>query len=122
MEFSKGKYQVLHLGRNNPRHQSRAGDQLAGKELSRKGLGVARGQQAQYQSAQAAAHAAANANSILSYIRKSICSRSRKVIVPLYSALVKLRLECCIQFWAHQCKTNIKLERVQGRATEMIKG
>lgn len=37
VKFSKGKWQVLHLGRNNPKHQYMLG---ADKKLGRKGAGV----------------------------------------------------------------------------------
>ncbi|KAK4810790.1 hypothetical protein QYF61_008762 [Mycteria americana] len=60
MQFTKGKCQVLHLGRNNPRHQ---------------------------------------------YM------------------LVRPHLEYCVQFWAPQYKRHMDiLEKVQQRATKMIKG
>jgi len=45
------------------------------------------------------------------------------MVLLLCSALVRANLECWIQFWAHQYKRDMNtLERVQQRATKIIKG
>ena len=93
----------------------------AGVELWGEGPGCPFGEQVGHE--QQCALVAKKANGVLGYIKKSVANRLRKVILPPYSAPVRLHLDYCVQLCDPQFKQDRNLlERVQWRATNTTKG
>ncbi|GAB0207424.1 mitochondrial enolase superfamily member 1 [Grus japonensis] len=122
MKFNKAKCKVLHVGQgaipSTTIGWARNGWKAA---LRRRTWGVLIDEKLNM--SQQCALAAQTANRVLGCIKRSVTSRSREVILPLYSALVRPHLECCIQLWGPLHKKDMELlERVQRRATKLIRG
>lgn len=66
--------------------------------------------------------AAQKSNHILGFIKRSMTSRSSKMIFPLFSALVRSHPQHCAQLWDLLHKNVVMLEQVQERSLEMIRG
>ncbi|PKU43473.1 rna-directed dna polymerase from mobile element jockey-like [Limosa lapponica baueri] len=117
MKFNQAKCKVLHLGHGNPRHKYRLGREWLESSAEEKDLGVFVDEKLnmswQY------VLAAQKANRILGYIKRSMASWSQEVILPFCSG----ENPPGVQLWSPQHRKDMDLlERVQRRATKMIRG
>ncbi|CAM5106410.1 unnamed protein product [Eretmochelys imbricata] len=121
MKLNVDKCKVMHTGKNNPNDTySTMGANLATTNQE-KDLGVIVGSSLKT-STQCAA-AVKKANGMLGIIKKGIESKMENILLPLYKSMVHPHLEYCIQMWSPHLKKDIlALEKVQKRATKMIRG
>ncbi|KAJ7419876.1 hypothetical protein BTVI_23631 [Pitangus sulphuratus] len=121
VKFNKGKCRVLQLRRNNSRCQHGLGTDLLETSSVDKDLGILVHHKLSV--SQQCSLVAKKDNGVLECIGKIITSRSKEVIQPFYSALVRPHLECYVPFWAPQYKRDLELlEQVRWKVTKVIKG
>ncbi|GAB0180895.1 hypothetical protein GRJ2_000554800 [Grus japonensis] len=107
IKFNKTKSKVPHVGQGSPKHSYGLDGEWIESSPEEKDLGVLVDEKLNM--SQQCVLAAQKANCVLGCIKRSVTSRSRKGILPLYSTLVRPHLEYCVQLWGPQYKKDIEL-------------
>lgn len=106
------------LGKEEPPAMIQAGNCLPGGSSAGKALGAVVG--SELTTGQQHAIAVKKTNNILGCINRSTASAWSKVIIPLYSALLRSQLIDCVWFWAPQYGKDLaKVEPLQQWATSL---
>ncbi|CAM4639967.1 unnamed protein product [Lepidochelys kempii] len=121
MKFNVDKCKVMHIGKHNPNYTyTMMGSKLAVTTQERD-LGVI--VNCSLKPSTQCAAAVKKANGMLGIIKKGIDNRTENIIFPLYKSMVRPHLEYCVQMWSpHLKKDLLELEKVQKRATKIIRG
>lgn len=119
MKFNVDKCSVIHLGNHNLNGSYNIGDKQLKTSSCERDLGVILDSSLKF--SEHCSQVVKQANSTLGLIRRNIKCKSKDVIVKLYKALVRPKLDYCVQAWRPHLKKDIySLEQVQRRATRMI--
>jgi len=94
MKFNKAKCKVLHVDQVNPKQKYRLGREWIESSPEEKVLGVLADERLNV--TWQCMLVAQKANHILACMKRSMASRSREVILPLCSALMRPQLESCV--------------------------
>ena len=121
MLFNFGKCKCPHTGPGNTGMNYEMGGTILSKTVKEKDLGIT--MNANMKVSEQCRIAASKGNQVLGMIRRNITYKEKRLIIPLYKAIVSPHLEYCIQAWSPYLKKDIDmLEKIQRRATKLIPG
>ena len=119
MSFNTDKCSIIHLGNKNLKHRYSLCGSVLRDSTKERDLGIIVDSSMKF--SEQCNSAIKNANSTLGLFRRTIKCKSQNIITKLYKALVRPKLEYCVQAWRPFLKTDIEnIEKVQRRATKMI--
>ncbi|CAM5134922.1 unnamed protein product [Natator depressus] len=121
MKFNVDKFKVMHIGKRNPNYTYTVMGSKLAVTTQERDLGVI--VDSSLKSSTQCAAAVKKVNRMLGIIKKGIDNKTENIILPLYKSMVRPHLEYCVQMWLPHLKKDIlELEKVQKRATKMIRG
>ena len=121
MEFNSDKCQVMHIGKKNLNNQYVLNNNNLKSTESERDLGILVDKSFKF--SEHCNKVANSANAVIGMIKRTVTSRRKDIMVRLYKALVRPKLEYCVQAWCPYLKKDVdKLERVQARATRLVGG
>ena len=119
IQFNQDKCSVIHLGRNNPENKYSLYNKEIKNSVKERDLGVIVDKTLKF--SEQCNKAANSANMTLGMIKRNVVSRDKDIIVNSYKALVRHKLDYCIQAWRPYLRKDIdNLEKVRRRATKLI--
>ena len=107
MLFNADKCTVMHMGKTNKKCDYNLGNSLLKESKQERDLGVlinCNGKQFEQCSA-----AVKKTNAVLGMIKRNVVFKSKDNIVRLYKALVRPKLEYCIQVWSPYLRKDIDM-------------
>ena len=119
MQFNIDKCSVIHLGKNNPNSRYTLCNKEIKSTTNERDLGVIVDSSMKF--SEHCNAIARSANATLGMIKRNIVSRNKNIITKIYKALVRPKLDYCVQGWRPYLRKDIdQLEKVQRRATKLI--
>ncbi|CAM4622379.1 unnamed protein product [Lepidochelys kempii] len=121
MKFNVDQCKVMRVGKHNPNYTYQMmGSKLAVTTQERyRGVIV----ESSLKTSTQCAVTVKKVNRMLGIIKKGIDNKTEDILLPLYKSMVRPHLGYCMQTWSpHLEKGILELEKVQKRATKMIKG
>lgn len=119
MEFNSEKCKVMHIGRKSLNSEYALNNTILKSTEEERDLGVLVDKSFKF--SEHCNKVANSANAVIGMIKRTITCRKKDIMVKLYKALVRPKLEYCVQAWCPYLKKDIdKLEKVQARATRLI--
>ena len=121
MLFNFGKCKCLHTGPGNTGMNYEMGGTILSKTVKENDLGIT--MNGNMKVSEQCRIAASKGNQVLGMIRRNITYKEKRLIIPLYKAIVSPHLEYCIHAWSPYLRKDIDMfDKIQRRATKLIPG